>query len=198
MENEFIKTLKKRRSIYSLTNDVPISKEQISEILKHAIKHSPSAFNSQSSRAIILFENHHFQLWDIVEGTLRTIVPQEDFSRISAKIDTFRKGLGSILFFEDVDVINCYEKEYPLYAKNFSDWAEQSTGIAQFAVWTSLANENIGASLQHYNPLIDNKVKETWNLPDAWILKAQMPFGGIESMPNEKEFISDEERIRIF
>ena len=35
----------------------------------------------------------------------------------------------------------------------------------------------IGASLQHYNPLIDNEVREHWGLPGQWQLIAQMPFG---------------------
>ncbi|GIN96892.1 hypothetical protein J6TS1_27620 [Siminovitchia terrae] len=58
----------------------------------------------------------------------------------------------------------------------------------------SLAKKSIG-HLQHYNPLIDNEVKETWKILEAWIL---MPFGGIESKPNEKEFIPGDERIKIF
>lgn len=34
-----------------------------------------------------------------------------------------------------------------------------------------------GASLQHYNPLIDPKVSAEWNIPLEWKLVAQMPFG---------------------
>ena len=194
----FNEVIKRRRSIYSLNHNVALSKKEINELVNFAMKHSPSAFHSQTSRAIILYDHHHLQLWDIVEDTLRSIVPPENFSSTISKLDSFRKGIGTILFFEDDDVIKSFEKSYPSYAENFSGWAEQSTGIAQFALWCSLTHENMGASLQHYNPIIDSKVKEEWNIPTNWILKAQMPFGGVESRPNEKDFIPDELRIKVF
>ncbi len=143
----FNEVMKRRRSIYSLNNNVALSKKEINQLVKFAMKHSPSAFNSQTSRAIILYNHHHLQLRDIVEDTLRSIVPPENFSGTISKLDSFRKGLGTILFFKDEDVIKSFENSYPVYAENFSGWAEQSTGIAQFAVWCSLTNENIGASL---------------------------------------------------
>ncbi|WP_235899137.1 hypothetical protein [Suipraeoptans intestinalis] len=36
----------------------------------------------------------------------------------------------------------------------------------------------IGASLQHYNPVIDDMVRERYKLPKTYRLVAQMPFGG--------------------
>ncbi len=47
--------------------------------------------------------------------------------------------------------------------------------MAQFAVWTALAEHKVGASLQHYNPLVDAQTHKTWNLPESWKLRAQMP-----------------------
>jgi predicted oxidoreductase (fatty acid repression mutant protein) len=52
--------------------------------------------------------------------------------------------------------------------------------------------------LQHYNPLIDEKVKKTWNLPASWKLIAQMPFGKPTDQPGEKEFQPLEERVKFF
>lgn len=95
-------------------------------------------------------------------------------------------------------VIDELQKQFAAYADNFPIWSEHSTGIAQFAVWSALAQENIGASLQHYNPLIDDEVKATWQLPDSWKLRAQMPFGSIENPAGEKTYISDETRFRVF
>ena len=45
----------------------------------------------------------------------------------------------------------------------------------QFAIWTMLEDMGLGASLQHYNPLIDDEVRRTWNLPGDWMMIAQMP-----------------------
>ena len=64
--------------------------------------------------------------------------------------------------------------------------------------WTALATENIGASLQHYNPLIDEKIKEAFDIPESWELRAQMPFGSIEAPAGEKEFLPDDVRFKVF
>ena len=67
-----------------------------------------------------------------------------------------------------------------------------------FAIWTMLEDMGLGASLQHYNPLIDDEVRRTWNLPGDWMLIAQMPFGTPTGEPGEKEFEDLSERIKIF
>ena len=58
----------------------------------------------------------------------------------------------------------------------------------KLVVWAALEAEGLGASLQHYNPLIDDEVKKEWNIPGNWKLIAQMPFGNPTSPPGEKEF----------
>ena len=68
----------------------------------------------------------------------------------------------------------------------------------QLAVWTMLEDVGFGASLQHYNPLIDETVLKEWQLPETWELIAQMPFGVPLQEPGTKEFNSIEERVRIF
>ncbi len=41
--------------------------------------------------------------------------------------------------------------------------------------------------LQHYNPVIDDAVREMFHLPDSYKLVAQMPFGGIAELPGPKD-----------
>ena len=81
------------------------------------------------------------------------------------------------MFFEDQAVVKNLEEKFPLYADNFSPWSLQSSGMLQYMVWVSLENEGAGASLQHYNPLIDDAVIKEWNLPPTWKLISQMPVG---------------------
>ena len=76
-------------------------------------------------------------------------------------------------------------------------WSLQSNGMLEFAIWTALENEGLGASLQHYNPLIDDAVKKRWNLDDNWKLLAQMPFGSVTSPPGGKDFLPIEQRLII-
>lgn len=99
------------------------------------------------------------------------------------------QGIGTILFFEDQDVITTLEEKYPRYAENFKLWSEQSHGIALDATWLALAERGIGMSVQHYNPLVDVQVAEKYALPQSWRLRAQAPFGSIEAPAGEKEFM---------
>ena len=59
-------------------------------------------------------------------------------------------------------------REFALYADNFPVWSEQAGGMAQLSVWAALANAGVGASLQHYNPLVDADVAREWNIPASW------------------------------
>ncbi|MCU6235948.1 nitroreductase family protein [Morganella morganii] len=199
MSNSFIELIKKRRTIYSLGNNLPVSQDRIAALIKEAVKHSPSAFNSQSSRAVVLFGENHKKLWNIVKDALRAMIPADAFAATESKIDNaFLSGAGTVLFFEDQSVVKGLQEQFALYADNFPVWSEQASGIAQFAVWTALSEENIGASLQHYNPVIDEQVSKAWDIPADWKLRAQLVFGSIEQEAGEKAFIDDESRFRIF
>ena len=68
----------------------------------------------------------------------------------------------------------------------------------QLAVWTMLEEVGFGASLQHYNPLIDAEVASTWGISPKWKLMAEMPFGKPTAAPGEKEFQPLEKRLLVF
>jgi len=100
--------------------------------------------------------------------------------------------------FEDQTIVKSLQEKFPLYQENFPVWSLQSSGMLQYIVWTTLVSEGYGASLQHYNPLIDEKVKKAWNIPDDWKLLSQMPFGKPLANPDQKTFLPLEDRIKIF
>ena len=83
------------------------------------------------------------------------------------------------------------------YKDNFPIWSQQASGMHQFVIWTSLEIEGFGASLQHYNELIEEDVKKEWDIPNNWKLIAQMPFGKPVIDPDEKQYKPLEERIKI-
>ncbi|OTG82928.1 nitroreductase family protein [Acinetobacter sp. ANC 4648] len=194
----FLDQIKQRRSIYAIGKNVTLEQAKIEDIIKEAVKQSPSSFNSQSSRAVILFADSHIQFWTIVLETLRKIVPVEAFEGTSAKLNSFIAGAGTVLFYEDMDVITDLQEKFALYADNFPVWAEHSTAIAQFATWTALHEAGIGASLQHYNPIVDTEVAETFDIPASWKLRAQLVFGSIEAPAAEKTFMDDAVRFKTF
>ncbi|MDR0230602.1 MAG: nitroreductase family protein [Dysgonamonadaceae bacterium] len=199
MNNNLKDAIMNRRSIYSLSSKSLISDEEIVEIVNIAIKHVPSAFNCQSARAVVLFGENHAKLWDIVKKTLRKFTPEEQFPATKKKIEeSFASGYGTILFFEDQSIIKNLETSFPLYADNFGGWSLQSSGMHQFAVWMMLENAGLGASLQHYNPLIDDEVRKTWKIDPNWKLISEMPFGLPTAEPGEKQFQPLENRVKIF
>lgn len=191
--------LRHRRSYYDIKAESPITDEAIEEIVRYAVKHIPSAFNSQSTRAVLLLGEHHIALWEIVKNALRPLVSVEAFPQTEAKVDRcFAAGYGTVLFFEDTDVVKSMQQQFPLYADNFPVWSQHTSAMHQLAVWTMLEDAGFGASLQHYNPLIDQQIRTKWELPDSWHLVAQMPFGTPGSEPQEKTFQPLDERVRIF
>lgn len=199
MSQNFFELQQKRRSIYAIGKNVTLDKASLVDLIQKAVREAPSSFNSQSSRAVILFGDAHEKVWNIALDVLRPIVPAEAFVATEQKINgAFKAGFGTVLFFEDQDVIKGLQEKFPAYADNFPIWSEQASGMAQYAVWLALAEKNIGATLQHYNPLIDSDVTKEWGIPASWKLRAQMPFGSIEAVASEKAYMNDAERFKVF
>lgn len=194
----FLNQIKQRRSIYAIGKNINVDNAKIEEVIKEAVKHSPSSFNSQTSRVVTLFGQSHDKFWDIVLETLRKIVPEGAFEGTSNKIASFKAGHATVLFYEDQDVVKGLQEQFALYADNFPVWSEHSSAIAQFAVWTALAEHNIGASLQHYNPIVDDEVAATFDIPANWKLRAQLVLGSIEAGAGDKTFIDDSVRFKTF
>lgn len=199
MKNNFYDVIKNRRSYYSIGKEKTVSENRIKQVLSEAIKHAPSPFNSQSSRVVLLLNEQHDKLWEIVKDELRKIVPAANFEGTRKKIDNcFKSGYGTVLYFEDENKVKSLQKQFPLYKDNFPIWSNQASAILQYIVWSSLELEGLGASLQHYNPLIDSAVKKEWNIPEHYKLIAQMPFGKPLAHPGEKEFMPIEERLKVY
>ncbi len=194
----FLDQIKQRRTIYAIGKNVTLENSKIESVIQEAVKQSPSSFNSQTSRVVTLFGQSHDQFWDIVLETLRKIVPAAAFEGTSGKIASFKAGHATVLFYEDQDVVKSLQEQFALYADNFPVWSEHSTAIAQFAVWTALAEHNIGASLQHYNPIVDEEVASTFDIPANWKLRAQLVLGSIEAGAGEKTYIDDAVRFKTF
>lgn len=199
MERTFEEALENRRSYYRLTDKSPVSDEVIKDVIRKAILHVPSAFNSRSTRIVLLLGEHHRKLWELTLGQLRKVTPAEFFPRTEKKVATsFASAYGTVLFFEDMEVVEKMQKDFPTYAAAFPSYSDQTSAMHQIAIWTRLEDLGFGASLQHYNPLIDKDVAETWGLSPKWRLVSQMPFGIPEGVPGTKETGPTENRFLVF
>lgn len=191
--------LKNRRSYYKIGNSSPISNHEIKDIMSFALNNIPSAFNSQSTRLVLLLGDNHKRFWSMIKECLKGIVPEVNFPKTESKIDmSFASGYGTVLYYEDMDTIKNLQNLFPLYADNFPIWSEQTSAMHQLAIWTMLEENGLGASLQHYNNLIDDNIRKEWNLPNSWRLIAEMPFGNPLSEPDKKDSKPIDERLQIF
>lgn len=68
----------------------------------------------------------------------------------------------------------------------------------QLAIWSMLEDVGFGASLQHYNPLIDKKVEEEWGINPNLGIIAQMPFGVPLQLPENKADSTLEDKLIVF
>lgn len=197
MTNAFLSSVKARRSIYALDKNVTKSDNEIIATIEQAMEQAPSAFGAQPTKVIVLLNENHNKLWNIVESSLKKIVPADKFEPTAQKIASFRAAHGTVLFFEDQDVIKGMQDKFALYADNFPVWGMQAQGIALYSIWSALADIGIGASIQHYNPLIDNDVKKEWNVPESWTLLGQMPFGNVAAPAAPKSPIDISTLVKV-
>ena len=182
--------LEKRRTIYHLTKELPVSQDKIVETVEKITELVPDSFNMKSSRVVVVFNEKQDELWDAVYDAFGGKVARE-------KIDGFKAAAGTILYFYDENVVKSLQDQFPLYAQNFPVWASQSSGMLQLSIWSALRELEVGANLQHYNPVIDSKVKAMFDVPESYVLVAQMPFGGIGSLPDAKPKEDISQRVKI-
>ncbi|KAF0092696.1 MAG: hypothetical protein FD141_880 [Fusobacteria bacterium] len=191
-------TIIKRRSIRKLKKSDIVNKEMIEEILRTAM-YVPSAFNMQSYRIVVLDEKGHNDLWDIVEEMLIDKMGKEKYidRGTGEKIAGFKGGNGTLLIYEDEKVLEEKGEKFKSYKALVPSWSYQGSGILQYAIWLQLVEIGLSASLQHYNPMIDERVKERFEIDDNWSLISQIPFGLSDEELEPREFLPFDKIVRF-
>lgn len=183
--------LKDRRSYYAINDKLPVADEQVVELVNTVTELVPDAFNMKSSRVVLALGDNQKKLWDAIYDAFDGKVARE-------KIDGFKAGAGTVLYFIDQETVENMQAQFAPYAANFPIWSQQSSGMLQISIWSGLRELGIGASVQHYNPVIDAAVKKMFNVPEKWMLVAQMPFGGIAAQPDPKDREDISKRVAVY
>lgn len=198
MERNIETLLRERRSRYRLDAHVDVPDVRVEELIHETLKYVPSAFNSQSTRLVLLRDSAHRNFWEKVCERISEIVPRESYEKSRKKIETsFASGCGTLLFYEEKAVVDELKMKYPLYADSFDVYSEHTSAMHQMVLWLLLAGEGLGASLQHYQGLVEEDTKSMFGLPSSWRLIAQMPFGHAIDTPEDKSFVPMDERFFI-
>lgn len=187
-----------RRTVYALSGSSPISDARIREIVEFTVKHSPSSFNSQSSRAVLVLKEEHKRVWGLIGDGLKAAIGEEKYKSSEARISGFAAAYGTVLLFEDSAVVKGLQEKLPTYADKFPQWADHAHGILASNLWVQFSTDGLGANLQHYSPLADDAIKQQYDIPATWELKAQLVFGKIEAPAGEKSFAPIEDRVKVY
>lgn len=185
-----IDALQKRRTIYALNKNLPVSEDKVVETIETVTELVPDAFNMKSARVVVALGDKQDALWDTIYDAFGGKVARE-------KIDGFKAAAGTVLYFIDTDTVKALQEQFPAYSANFPVWANQANGMLQINIWSALRELEVGANVQHYNPVIDDAVKKLFDVPESYQLVAQMPFGGIAAEPDPKEKEDISKRVKI-
>lgn len=189
--------VKNRRTQYVIGKNTELSNEEISEYITNIVREVPTAFNSQTTRVAIVFGEDNVKLWDHILDVQKDVLQGEMWDMMSGVMQGAKNGVGTVLFFEDLYAV----ETMPVNGTRGEAYKQNNNANTQYATWLGLTQLGLGGSLQHFNvgyeQGFDKSVKELLNLPERWELQAQMPFGSIEGEVAEKEYITDNERVRV-
>ena len=194
----FLDLLEKRRSIYTIGTNSDYTKEEITDRIRDVMKQVPTAFNSQTTRVVVLFDEAKDKFWDHIYDVQKDVLEGDVWEMMSGTITGSKNGIGTVLFFEDIDAV----KQMPAQGIRGEAYKQNNNANAQYAVWLALTEMDLGATLQHFNvgyeQGFDRGTKEMFDLPDSYEMLAQMPFGSIEQEAGEKDHIDPDEQVKVF
>lgn len=191
--------LKSRYSCYDIGKNSDIKVKDLASLLAVIAPTFPSAYNSQTSRIIVLDEEKNTSLWDLIDKGAALENPELYEKVMSERIGKAKEGLGTILFFEDRDSV---EDKMPTTPERQNAYKEQNSAMATVIVWLILTELELGASLQHfnigYNEGKDESIRQLLNLPDSYELMALMPFGSIEGTKAAKPSLAGNDLVQYY
>lgn len=194
--SSLVELLENRRSHYALGANTDVTAEQVAEALKVAIPHIPTAFNSQSTRMVVVSGENNEKLWTLIKDVQSKVLDEGTFNFMSGIMDGAKGAVGTVLFFEDRDAV---ESGIPANDERRYVYKNHASANAQLTTWLALAELGLGANLQHFNIGYEQKfdagIRELLDLPVSWELVAEMPFGSVEQPAGERESIPADERV---
>ncbi|EMT71719.1 hypothetical protein ACKRZS_005521 [Fusarium odoratissimum] len=198
MADKYLAEIKSRRTCYSIEAKSPISDARIIEIAQEVVKHTPSSFNCQSTRLVVLLKEEHVKFWDMATECFKATMKSAIFAEYEKKLLQRRAGYGTILLFEDLDVVREYQAKFPRFATHLFQFSEHNNAMQTLNLWTALSLEGLGCNLQHINPIIDQRLIGEWDISPQWSLKGQLVFGKpTGGTLHDKTFLPIEDRLFV-
>lgn len=96
MAELFLSQIETRRTCYSIERKSPISDARILNIARHVIKHTPSSFNCQSTRFVILLRDDHVKFWEIAKECFKATMSGDEYNGYEKKLIERQAGYGTV------------------------------------------------------------------------------------------------------
>lgn len=194
---QFTDLIKERRTAYAIGTNTELSNKEIADRIREVTQQIPTAFNSQTTRLVVVFGEDNVKLWDHILDIQKDVMEGDMWEMMSGVMQGAKAGVGTVLFFEDRDAVKGALGEN----ERATVYKQHHSANAQYGIWLALTDLGLGGSLQHMNigfeQGFDKSVKEMFDLPASYEMIAQMPFGSIEAEPNPKDHIDSSEQVRV-
>ncbi|CAL9731606.1 fatty acid repression mutant protein 2 [Monosporozyma unispora] len=184
-----LKAIASRRTIYQLKPELPASLtiNDIQATVQAIIKDTPTAFNSQPNRALILTGETHKKVWNSVTDSIEAEAGKKRPASVRDE------AYGSVIFFTDDKTTEKLQADFPAWAAAFPQFADHTSGAAQIISWTALEQLGLGAHLQHYNGYVKAALPD--KIPAEWSVVGQLCFGTPAETTGEKTYITNQVEI---
>jgi predicted oxidoreductase (fatty acid repression mutant protein) len=165
----------RRRSIRQL-RDGSLPRGALARIVA-AARSVPAAYNRPPWHIVVVHERSG-GFWDVVEAAFRDRLGGDRLARYLDRLAGFRGGVGAVLVYEDRTAVEEMRQACGIDHDQARAYSEQGLGMVQLALWLAIVAEGLGASLQHWEALIEDRVAAFLGLPaDRFRLAATMPLG---------------------
>ncbi|CAI7427268.1 CGH_1_collapsed_G0041390.mRNA.1.CDS.1 [Saccharomyces cerevisiae] len=111
----YLNAITNRRTIYNLKPELPqgVGLDDVKRTVHVILKNTPTAFNSQVNRAVIIVGDTHKRIWDAVASAMPTA---EAKKRPESCRD---EAYGSVIFFTDEGPTEKLQRDFPALAAAF-------------------------------------------------------------------------------
>lgn len=96
MADRYLADIKVRRTCYSLKSESPIDDSRIVEISHEVAKHTPSSFNCQSTRLVILLRDEHIEFWNLARQCFAATLQPAAYLEYEKKLLQRQQAYGTV------------------------------------------------------------------------------------------------------
>lgn len=180
--DQFLAAAKHRRTVYGVKNTSAVSDKRVQEILEQVLSFTPSSYNTQPLRVVLVTGAKHAAMWDAIIAAAEPVLKgagEEVWKTMSGVFQMHKASYGSVAFFDSANTLAESGKTHASAAHMFDEFSHHASGMAQILVWSALELEGLGANLQHLNaiPPVEDAIKKFLAVPEDWKLRAHLNYG---------------------